>query len=154
LYIDIKRRARLHSCIVFCFIVFYSISYIQPDDGYKVQLKHVALFTCMKKWCADCNPTSFLYILRTCWLFIWLFINFINLINARKNEHVKKSVQSYLDTVTKQLHFHILFLDHAKHEMSECTHSLTSKWHNVSFYCLRQANSVKYLLRAGQRDVY
>jgi len=27
-----------------------------------VQLKHVAVFTCMKKWCADCNPTSFLYI--------------------------------------------------------------------------------------------
>jgi len=34
LYIDIKTRARPHFCIVFYFLVFYSRSYIQPDDGY------------------------------------------------------------------------------------------------------------------------
>jgi len=35
-----------------------------------------------------------------------------------EKKHVKKSVQSYLGTATKQLQVHILFLDHAKHDMS------------------------------------
>jgi len=41
-----------------------------------------------------------------------------------KKEDVKKYVQSYLYTATKQLQVHILFLDQAKHGMSVCTHSL------------------------------
>ena len=42
-----------------------------------------------------------------------------------EKKHVKKSVQSYLGTATKQLQVHILFLDHAKHDMSVYIHSLT-----------------------------